>query len=233
MPGHPGPFYELIRGPLSNLATLIAPASLGLAILRYRLWDIDLLINRTLVYVPMTALLAGLYTASVALTQRLFIALTGERSDAVIVFVTLLLATAFSSLRGRLQTLVDRRFKEVPDPTRELKAIGRQVRAVVEVVDQRELARRLLREAVTALEAESGAVYLWADSGWQLLESHGEWDEAQAAITVSLDAGGAPYGLLSLGRRTLGLEYGPKERAALQDTAGVVASAMRATAPAA
>lgn len=227
-PGHPGPIYEVLRRPATYVAILLAPTSLALAILRYRLWDIDLIINRTLVYVPLTALVAGLYTAAVVSSQRLYIALTGERSDAVIVLVTLILATTFASLRGRLQTLVDRWFKEMPDPTRDLRAVGRQVRSVIEVVDQRELAGRFLLEAVTALSAESGAAYLWTGGGWQLVATQADWDEQRTALTMPIEVAGVAFGILSLGPRIGGQPYGVRERQALADTAAVVAAAMRA-----
>ena len=176
-PGHPGPIYDLLRGPATYFAVLLAPISLGLAVLRFRLWDIDILINRTLVYVPLTAVLAGLYSASIAVSQRLFVALTGEKSDAAIVLTTLVMASTFASLRGRLQTAVDKRFKEMPDPTRDLRSIGQQVRAVVEVVDGEALATRLLEEAVAACECESGAVHLWTSDRLRLVRIHGEWTE--------------------------------------------------------
>lgn len=70
-----------------------------------------MLIGRTLVYVPLTALLAGLYTASVSLFQRTFVAVSGDKSDAAIVFATLLLATAFTPVRKWLEGMVERRYQ--------------------------------------------------------------------------------------------------------------------------
>jgi hypothetical protein len=93
------------------------PIAVGVAVLRFRLYDIDVLIGRTLVYVPLTALLAGLYTASVSLFQRIFVAITGDKSDAAIVFATLILATAFTPVRKWLEGIVERRYQprhEVP-----------------------------------------------------------------------------------------------------------------------
>ena len=78
---------------------------------RYRLYEIDHLISRTLVYVPLTALLAGLYAATVTLLQRLFQSLTGDRSDAAIIISTLILASVFTPLRKWLEGIVERRFK--------------------------------------------------------------------------------------------------------------------------
>jgi len=86
-------------------------ASVGIAILRYRLYDIDVILSRTFVYGALTAILAGVYTASIALSTRLFSAVTGERSDAAIVVTTLVVVALFTPLKNRLQALVDRRLK--------------------------------------------------------------------------------------------------------------------------
>ena len=107
------------------LALCGLPVAAGVAILRYHLFEIDLLINRTLVYVTLTAILAGIYTASVTLMQRLFIALTGERSDAVFVLTTLVVVVVFTPVKNALQSVVDRRFKEIRDPTAPLGGLRR------------------------------------------------------------------------------------------------------------
>ena len=101
---------------------VVGAASVGIAILRYRLYEIDLLINRTIVYGALTAILAGVYTASITLSTRLFSALTGERSDAAIVLTTLIVVALFTPLKNRLQAAVDTRVK----PTASLRptAIG-------------------------------------------------------------------------------------------------------------
>ncbi len=87
-------------------------ASVAVAVLRYRLYDIDLLINRTLVYSSLTAALVAVYVGSVVLLQGLFRALTGQeqQSQLVIVASTLAIAALFNPLRRRTQAFVDRRF---------------------------------------------------------------------------------------------------------------------------
>ena len=114
-----------VHDSLLVLAIAAFPVATGIAILKYRLYNIDLLINRTLVYVPLTGILAGLYSASIALFQRLFQATTGEKSDAAIVLTTLILASSFTPIKNSLQTVVDRRFKEAPDPDREAALVWR------------------------------------------------------------------------------------------------------------
>src|SRR5215207_7670426 len=95
------------------IAALISfPISIGIAILRYRLYEIDLLINRTLVYGSLTAILALVYFGGVTATQTLFRALTGqeEQPQLAIVVSTLVIAALFTPLRRRIQSFIDRRF---------------------------------------------------------------------------------------------------------------------------
>ena len=96
---------------VAGLTLTALPTAVGIAILRNRLYDIDLIINRTVVYVLLTAFLAGVYTASVALFQRMFVALTGQGSDIAIVMTLFVLATVFTPVKNTLQEKVDRRIK--------------------------------------------------------------------------------------------------------------------------
>jgi hypothetical protein len=86
------------------------PVAIGFAVLKYRLYEIDIIINRALVYVSLTATLVAVYLGGVVLLQRLFVLLTGQRSTLAIVASTLLIAALFSPLRRWVQALVDRRF---------------------------------------------------------------------------------------------------------------------------
>jgi hypothetical protein len=84
--------------------------SIVVAVLRYRLYDIDLIINRTLVYSTLTAMLVALYFAAIVMLQRLFVLLTGQQSTLAVVASTLLIAALFNPLRRRIQSFIDRRF---------------------------------------------------------------------------------------------------------------------------
>jgi hypothetical protein len=110
LPWTGGPQMALIAA----VGLILVPVSVGIAVTRYRLYEIDHLISRTLVYVPLTALLAGLYAAVVSLLQRVFQSVTGDRSDAAIIISTLVLASVFTPLRKWLEGIVDRRFKPAP-----------------------------------------------------------------------------------------------------------------------
>jgi hypothetical protein len=92
-------------------AGCLLPVAAAVAILHHRLYDIDLILNRALVYIPLTGILGGLYAAGVALFQRLFVAVTGDRSDAAVVITTLVMAGMFTPVKNSLQNFVDRRFR--------------------------------------------------------------------------------------------------------------------------
>ncbi len=210
---------SLIAGTALYLFVLLIPLSIMMAILRYRLWDIDLLINRTLVYVPLTAILAGVFAASITLTQKFFVALTGQSSDAATVLTTLIVVAAFEPLKAGLQNLVNRRFKP---PSKKFGAFGEQLRAFVELHDRSEVARRLLDETATTLDAKSGAVYLDHNGQSELVYQLGEW-KGDAVLTIPLTENGAHIGELSLSARRNDTEYTEEERASVAEIGALVA----------
>jgi hypothetical protein len=92
------------------LSLLLIPLTIGVAVLRSHLFDIDVVINRTLVYGSLTAALVALYFGGIVVSQRLFVLLTGEKSTLAVVASTLLIAALFTPLRRRIQSFIDRRF---------------------------------------------------------------------------------------------------------------------------
>jgi MFS family permease len=116
---------------LSMIGLVCLPIAVGVAILRYRLYDIDLIINRTLVYGPLTATLALVYLGGVAATEAVFRALTGQNQQPqlAIVVSTLALAALFSPLRRRIQAFIDRRFyRNTYDARKTLEAFSAKLR---------------------------------------------------------------------------------------------------------
>ena len=89
---------------------LLLPLSIAVAVLRYNLYDIDVVINRTLVYGSLTATLVALYFVGIVVLQRGFVLLTGQRSTLAVVASTLLIAALFTPLRRRIQSFIDRSF---------------------------------------------------------------------------------------------------------------------------
>jgi len=126
---------KLLGSVMSSLFDSAALAGLyvavGVAILRYRLYDIDILINRTLVYGSLTGTLALVYLGGVATTQDLFRALTSQdqQPQLAIVISTLVIAALFNPLRRRIQTLIDRLFyRRKYDAVKTLEAFGSRLR---------------------------------------------------------------------------------------------------------
>jgi hypothetical protein len=98
--------------PLGIVVFSAIPVAVGIAVLKYRLYDIDRIINRTLVYVSLTAILAGIYFGGVTATQALMPTLTGQERlpQLVVVASTLVIAALFNPLRRRIQRFIDRSF---------------------------------------------------------------------------------------------------------------------------
>jgi hypothetical protein len=123
------PFVLLVLKVGFALSFLLLPLSMGVAVLRSHLFDIDVVINRTLVYGSLTATLVALYFGGIVVLQRVFVALTGQKSTLAVVASTLLIAALFTPLRRRIQGFIDRRFyRKKYDARKTLEAFSTKLR---------------------------------------------------------------------------------------------------------
>jgi hypothetical protein len=107
--GDNSPWENLLEDAVT-LSFVGVPVAVGIAILRYRLYEIDIIINRALVYGPLTAMLVLCYFGAVVFLQAAFRSLTGQESILAIVASTLVIAALFNPLKHRIQAFIDRRF---------------------------------------------------------------------------------------------------------------------------
>lgn len=106
----PSGWAAFIGAQLDLFVLALLPITIGFSILRYRLWDVDVVINRTLVYGGITVLLGLVYSGCVVLLQAVFTTISSQQSAVAIAFSTLIIAALFNPVRYWLQAIIDRRF---------------------------------------------------------------------------------------------------------------------------
>jgi len=156
--GQAGSFYQLVITPAYLVISFTLPISFGLAILRYRLYDIDIIIHRTLVYSTLTFMLAAVYAVSVFTLESLTGGLPLIRGNQLAIFAsTLLIGLLFKPLHDRTRALIDRRFyRRKYDAARTLAAFSATIR---DEVDLNQLCAKLT--AVVEETMQPAHVSLW------------------------------------------------------------------------
>ena len=243
---------EVLPDPVEEFvfSALFLSLSLGLAmaILKYRLYDIDLVINRTLVYGSLTAMLAAIYVAAIFLLQLAFRAVTDQAGPVAFVISTLAIAALFQPLRRRIQDIIDRRlYRRKYDASRTLEALSVRMRdevdlsrlnddllaAVRETVQPSHVSLRLLE---TADAEERGWMKVYFQTNPNLVEIDNLDSQSPAVqalraagtrITVPLVSQGELVGLINLGPRLSGQDYSAADRKLLSDMATQAAPAVR------
>lgn len=155
----PDSWYQLLNETFTVCLFVPIPLAIGASIFRYHLWDIDIIINRTLVYASLTALLALVYFGLVFALQSLVQALSGQGSQPIVVVVSTLVVAALSQpLRRRIQAIIDRRFyRSKYDATRILAAFGATLRSEV---DLNKLSERMVAVVQETMQPAHASLWL-------------------------------------------------------------------------
>jgi hypothetical protein len=163
---NPGrPLWGKLFEDVVTLSYAGIPIAMGFAVLRYRLYDIDVVINRALVYGPLSATLAALYFGGVAATQTIFRTLTGQEQQPqlAIVVSTLVIAALFNPLRHRIQSFIDRRFyRKKYDARKTLETFSATLR---EETDLETLNGELTKVVKETMQPEHVSLWLRPDVG--------------------------------------------------------------------
>jgi hypothetical protein len=144
-----GSLYQLAVGTIISCLGLLIPLSFGFAMLRYRLWDIDVLINRTLVYGTLTVILTVVYVGLVIGLQALLRGIISQDNSVAIVLSTLAIYVLFQPLRRRIQRLIDRRFyRSKYDAAKTVAAFSTALRQEVDLDQLREQLVAVVQETM-------------------------------------------------------------------------------------
>ena len=151
----PGSLYDLIGHPLFLISTLAVPICIGIAILRYRLWDIDVLINKALVYGTLTGLLAVVYAGLIIGLESVAQLVTKRAAQPVVLVVsTLVIAALFQPVRTRLQLIIDHRFyRHKYDAEKTLAGFSATLRQEVDLAQLQEQLLAVVQDTMQPVQA--------------------------------------------------------------------------------
>jgi len=151
-----------IAPEIPALSMIFFPLAVGYAVIRHGLFEIDVLVRRSLLYFTLTVVFLGLYFLFVTLLQRLFQIVLGETTDLSVIISTLLIAALFMPLRNQLQTFIDRTFyRERYDYQRSLLRFAESTRTIIDLA---ELLRQLVAQVRETMHVAHGAVFLVNDA---------------------------------------------------------------------
>jgi signal transduction histidine kinase len=219
--------YEINSGPVSLVLTLVAsallPVAIGVAVLRYRLYEIDTILNRAVLYGSLTAVVAAVYLAVVGVARWLFGA---DRSLAVQVLATVLAAAAWLPLRGRVQRRVDRLF--YGDRGAPYEALARLGRRVEEAADTESALDSVVKTIADSLRLPYAAVELRLGDSWRPAAAYGK--PPSEVVTFPLISHRETIGRLLVGARAPGEQLVPDDERLLADLARQAGPATHAVA---
>ena len=156
------PLWVSLEQNLLMLGYAGIPVAVGFAVLKYRLYDIDILINRALVYGSLTVMLATVYVGSIVVLQTAFRALTGQDTQLAVVASTLAIAALFNPLRRRVQAFIDRRFyRSKYDARKTLEAFSAKLR---DETDLDSLYAELITVVRETMQPENVSLWLRPDT---------------------------------------------------------------------
>lgn len=215
---------------LTVLGILTIPASIGVAVTRYHLYDIEIVINRAIVYGPLTALVAASYVGAVQLARLLFVAVTGERSDSELLLATLIAAAVFWIIRARTIGLVDRHFKDPREPAKDLKILQGNIRQMSQIIEPTavstvRLTEYVLTNCVSAFDAEGGSVDFHSGHGPKIPVVVGSIT-SNPPISLDITHNGTVLGKLQLGHRKHTRAYSPRDTTPLMETVAMLAEVL-------
>ena len=210
--GAPKIFYVLTEATVTNLSLFLIPLSIGIAILRYRLWDIDVVINRTLVYGALTAIVIGIYALTVGSLGTL---LQVRGNFAVSLLAAGLVAVLFQPLRNRLQRGVNRlMYGERDDPYGVLSRLGRRLGTTLE---PKAVLPTIVETVAGALKLPYAAIAMKQVDGFKTAAAYGSPTGEQTILPLAYQ--GETIGQLILAPRAPGDQFTPADRRLLEDLA--------------